>query len=106
MNNCGLPVYLFRFASPSVALDRPLVACRRLTKSLFGEIIFSYTRAQAIADRALIDVTATAAEAGFRFPVTVTSDLMDAIETIPQKYSHQDVQGLPVAMERKLALRK
>jgi type I site-specific restriction endonuclease len=33
---------------------------------LFGEVIFSYTRAQAIADRVLIDVTPTALEAGFR----------------------------------------
>ena len=49
------------------------------SESLFGEVIFSYTRAQAIADRALIDVTPTAAEAGFRFPVAVTSDLMAAI---------------------------
>jgi hypothetical protein len=57
------------------------------SESLFGEVIFSYTRAQAIADRALIDVTPTAAEAGFRFPVAVTSDLMGAIETIPPKYS-------------------
>jgi hypothetical protein len=63
------------------------------SESLFGEVIFSYTRAQAIADRALIDVTPTAAEAGFRFPVAVTSDLMAAIETIPQKYSHEDIEG-------------
>ena len=63
------------------------------SESLFGEVIFSYTRAQAIADRALIDVTPTAAEAGFGFPVAVTSDLMAAIETIPQKYSHEDIEG-------------
>ena len=37
------------------------------SESLFGEVIFSYTRAQAIADRALIDVTPTAA--GGRFPL-------------------------------------
>jgi hypothetical protein len=53
---------------------------REGSESLFGEVIFSYTRARAIADRALIDVTPTAAEAGFRFPVAVTSDLMAAIE--------------------------
>ena len=32
------------------------------SESLFGEIIFSYTRAQAIADRVLNDVTPTALE--------------------------------------------
>ena len=63
------------------------------SESLFGEIIFSYTRAQAIADRVLIDVTPTAVEAGFRFPTGVTGDLMAAIETIPPQYSHEDVQG-------------
>ena len=63
------------------------------SESLFGEIIFSYTRAQAIADRVLIDVTPTALEAGFRFPVAVTGALMAAIETIPQQYSHEDIEG-------------
>ena len=38
------------------------------SESLFGEVIFSYTRAQAIADRVLIDVTPTAVEAGFPVP--------------------------------------
>ena len=54
------------------------------SESLFGEIIFSYTRAQAIADRVLIDVTPTALETGFRFPTAVTGDLMAAIETMFQ----------------------
>jgi hypothetical protein len=39
------------------------------SESLFREVIFSYIRAQAIADRVLVDVTPTALEAGFRFPV-------------------------------------
>jgi type I site-specific restriction endonuclease len=49
------------------------------SESLFGEVIFSYTRAQAIADRVLIDVTPTALEAGFRFPVATTAALMAAV---------------------------
>lgn len=36
-------------------------------------IVHSYTRAQAIADGVLIDVTATAQEAGFKVPVALTS---------------------------------
>ena len=47
----------------------------------------------AIADRVLIDVTPTALEAGFRFPVATTAALMAAAETIPQQYSHEDVEG-------------
>ena len=41
-------------------------------RELFGEVIHTYTRAQALADGSLIDVTETAAEAGFRLPVAVT----------------------------------
>jgi hypothetical protein len=63
------------------------------SESLFGEVIFSYTRAQAIADRVLIDVTPTALEAGFRFPVATTAALMAAVETVPQQYSHEDIEG-------------
>ena len=63
------------------------------SESLFGEVIFSYTRAQAIADRVLVDVTPTALEAGFRFPVAATAALMAAVETIPQQYSHEDIEG-------------
>ncbi|WP_225220760.1 DUF6573 family protein [Oerskovia merdavium] len=38
-----------------------------------GQIIHSYTRAQAIADGALVDITTTAREAGFRWPVAITA---------------------------------
>lgn len=39
---------------------------------IFGEIIYSYTRAQALADGVLVDVSDTAREAGFRIPVAMT----------------------------------
>lgn len=38
-----------------------------------SEVIYAYTRAQAIEDGVLVDVTTTAKEAGFRYPVAVTS---------------------------------
>lgn len=38
----------------------------------FGEPICSYSRAQAFEDGYLVDVTETAREAGFRFPVAMT----------------------------------
>jgi len=46
-------------------------------RSLFDEVdvIYSYTRAQAIADGVLIDASETAREAGVRFPVAVTASL-------------------------------
>ena len=43
-----------------------------LTK-IFGDVIFKYTRAQAIEDGMLIDVSETAKEAGFKIPVAVTA---------------------------------
>ena len=42
-------------------------------KELFGEVIYAYTREQAIADGVLIDVSKMAKEAGIKFPVAVTS---------------------------------
>ncbi len=41
----------------------------------FGEIISSYSRSQAIADGELIDVTETAREAGFSYPMAITRNL-------------------------------
>jgi hypothetical protein len=37
-----------------------------------AEIISAYSRALAIADRAVVDVTATAHEAGLKWPVAIT----------------------------------
>jgi hypothetical protein len=39
----------------------------------YADLIHSYTRAEALADGVLIDVTETAREAGFRIPVALTS---------------------------------
>ncbi|MCP4286877.1 MAG: hypothetical protein GY792_20935, partial [Gammaproteobacteria bacterium] len=43
------------------------------TESIFGEVISTYTRAQAIEDGVLVDAGPTAKEIGFRFPVALTS---------------------------------
>ena len=44
---------------------------------LFGEVISVYTRAQAIEDGVLVDVSTTAREAGITFPVAVTRTVFD-----------------------------
>lgn len=41
-------------------------------EELFGPVICSYTRAQAIADGVLVDISETAREAGIRFPVAIS----------------------------------
>ena len=60
---------------------------------IFGEVIYAYTRKQAIEDAVLVDVTETAKEAGFRWPFAMTAEVWSLIENIPEKYSYEDVQG-------------
>lgn len=68
-------------------------ADRNLASELFGEPIHIYSRAQGIADGVLIDVTATAKEAGFRHPTAITAALWQVIVTIPARYPFEDVEG-------------
>jgi hypothetical protein len=66
---------------------------------LFGEenVIFAYTRAQAIADGVLIDVSDAAREAGFCFPVALTAQVWaDCVAWEPEdsaRQIHQDLSG-------------
>ena len=62
-------------------------------ESPFGDIIYSYTRAQALADGVQVDVTKTAIEAGIRFPVFLTRTVFDAYVTVPPNVSGQDEAG-------------
>src|SRR5512135_1118822 len=56
-------------------------------------VIFSYTRAQAIADGVLVDVSKLAKEAGFRFPVAVTAGVWAACVAVPPGVDGQDETG-------------
>ena len=56
-------------------------------------LIISYSRNDAIADGVLIDVTETAKEAGFRYPVAMTSAAWAACVEIPDGVSGQDETG-------------
>lgn len=60
---------------------------------IFGEVIHSYSRAQALEDGVLVDVSSTAREAGWLWPVAVTSALWSVIETIPRRHSYQSAEG-------------
>ena len=59
----------------------------------FGDVVYSYTRAQAVADGVQVEVTKTAQEAGIRFPVFLTRTVFDAYVTIPPDVSGQDEAG-------------
>ena len=60
----------------------------------FGEPISTYTRAQAIEDGVLVDVSTAAREAGFKFPVAVTRAVWDGY-VVPDKRAryYQDEMG-------------
>jgi hypothetical protein len=56
-------------------------------------VISSYTRAQAIADGELVDVSTIAREAAIRFPVAITRTLWADIAAIPAERPLEDLQG-------------
>ena len=66
-------------------------------ESFFGDIISTYTRAQAIKDGVLIDVSSTAKEAGFEWPVAITAgawaDCVAWSDTDSQAQVYQDQSG-------------
>ena len=59
----------------------------------FGEVIFAYTRTEAIADGVLIDVSTTAKEAGFRYPVALTHAVFSDYVRVPEGVTDQDEAG-------------
>jgi len=63
------------------------------TEDVFGPVIHAYTRAQALEDGVLVDVSKVAAEAGFRVPVAITQGLDADIRDIPPSKSFQDYDG-------------
>jgi hypothetical protein len=64
---------------------------------IFGEPIHTYSRAQAIEDGMLVDVSDTASEAGFRIPVAMTraawADCVEWTEADSHRQTHQDEAG-------------
>lgn len=64
---------------------------------IFGEPIHTYTREQAIDDGLLVDVSETAKEAGFRFPVAITraafADCVEWSDVDSKRQTHQDEAG-------------
>ena len=59
----------------------------------FGPVIYSYTRAQAVADGVQVEVTKTAQEAGIKYPVFLTRTVFDAYVAVPPDVSGQDEAG-------------
>src|SRR5262245_52985602 len=58
-----------------------------------SDLIHSYSRAQAIEDGVLIDVSATAREAGIRWPVALTRAAWERCVSVPPGVACQDEVG-------------
>ena len=56
---------------------------RRIESAAPADLIFAYTRSQALADGVLVDVSGMAAEAGIRFPVAVTAAIWGEYIQVP-----------------------
>ena len=60
----------------------------------FDPVVSVYTRAQAIEDGILVDVSETAREAGFKIPVAVSRTVWDRLVALPEGYrGFQDEAG-------------
>ena len=57
------------------------------------ELIYAYSRKQAIEDGVLLDVSDTAKEAGFKLPVALTSAVWSNCVDVPVDVDGQDEQG-------------
>lgn len=62
---------------------------------IFGDVISQYTRADALADGVLVDVSTVAKEAGIKFPVALTRAVWDLCVELPDGEAGrcQDVNG-------------
>jgi hypothetical protein len=58
-----------------------------------SDLIHSYSRAEALADGVLIDVSDTAREAGIRYPVALTAAVWERCVSVPPGVACQDEAG-------------
>ena len=55
-----------------------------MASEIFGEMIYSYTRAEALADGVLVDVSERARRAGIRYPTACTHSVWALIDCLPE----------------------
>lgn len=80
--------------TPQIKLNREQ---KEMMYEIYGDPIYTYTRAQAIEDGHLVDVTEKAKEAGFRVPAALTraawADCVEWDERDSRRQTHQDKAG-------------
>ena len=62
-------------------------------EEFFGPIIYSYTRAQALEDEVLFDVSELAREAGVRYHTAVTAAVWQRVACVPEAVPWQSTSG-------------
>ena len=55
-----------------------------MAQEIFGGLIYSYNRAQALADGVLVDVSERAKRAGIKYPAACTASVWSLIDCIPE----------------------
>ena len=71
---------------------------RNTAGEIFGEddLIYSYSRAQALADGVLVDITERARQCGIKYPTACTAGVWALIESIPE--SDRDMRDVAEAV--------
>ena len=59
----------------------------------FGEVIHTYSRADALGDGVLVEVSEVAREAGIKFPVAITRTVWGEYVEVPEGVTGQDEMG-------------
>jgi len=65
---------------------------------LFGEVIFSYSRKQAIEDGVLIDVTDVAKRVGFKLHTVITTGVKELLARQPEYGTDDEDSGLLLSL--------
>ena len=74
-----------------------------MTREIFGDMICCYSRAQAIEDGVLMDVSERARRAGIRYPTACTHSVWALIGTVPESCSAEESVRLAEVLAALLA---
>ena len=74
-----------------------------LTREIFGEPICCYTRADALEDGVLVDVSERARRAGIKYPTACTASVWSLIGTVPEACTVEESVRLAAVLTAMLA---
>ena len=74
-----------------------------MAHEIFGELIYAYSRAEALADGVLVDVSERAKRAGIRYPTACTHSVWSLIGTVPESCTVEESVRLAEVLAALLA---